>query len=103
MEHQETTNDSTEIDWNNGDEILILSQRSTRAAMTRPVSEDESVKVIKDKSVAIVDCGASSTYVYRFFPRFYRIFPQNLPFLSANWNVHISAGLYPGIAGIIPL
>ena len=58
-----------EIDWNNGDELLILSQRSTRAlkeararaAMARPVSEDESVKVIKDKSVAIVDCGASST------------------------------------------
>ena len=69
MEHQETINDSTEIDWNNGDELLILSQRSTRAlkeararaAMARPVSEDESVKVIKDKSVAIVDCGASST------------------------------------------
>ena len=69
MEHQETINDSTEIDWNNGDEVLILSQRSTRAlkeararaAMARPVSEDESVKVIKDKSVAIVDCGASST------------------------------------------
>ena len=31
MEHQETINDSTEIDWNNGDEFLILSQRSTRA------------------------------------------------------------------------
>ena len=69
MEHQETINDSTEIDWNNGDELLILSQRSTRAlkeararaAMARPVSEDESVKVIKDKSVPIVDCGASST------------------------------------------
>ena len=29
--------------------------------MARPVSEDESVKVIKDKSVTIVDCGASST------------------------------------------
>ena len=32
-----------------------------RAAMASPVSEDESVKIIKDKSVAIVDCGASST------------------------------------------
>ena len=29
--------------------------------MARPVSEDESVKVIKDKSVAIVDCRAPST------------------------------------------
>ena len=62
MEHQETINDSTEIDWNNGDEFLILSQRSAlkearaQAATARPVSEDESVKVIKDKSVAIVDC-----------------------------------------------
>ena len=28
--------------------------------MAHPVPEDESVKVIKDKSVAIVDCGASS-------------------------------------------
>ena len=69
MEHQETINDSTEIDWNNRDEYLLLSRRSTellregraRAAMARPVSEDDSVKVIKDKSVAIVDCGASST------------------------------------------
>ena len=31
MEHQETIIDSTEIDWNNGDQFLILSQRSTRA------------------------------------------------------------------------
>ena len=70
MEHQETINDSTEIDWNNGDEFLILSKRSTellregraRAAMACPVSEDEVIMVIKDKSVAIVDCGASSTF-----------------------------------------
>ena len=69
MEHLETINDSTEIDWNNGDEFLILSKRSSelfkevraRAAMARPVSEGESVKVIKDKSVAIVDCRATST------------------------------------------
>ena len=77
MEHQETINDSTEIDWNlnNGDEFSLLSKRSTellkegraRAAMARPVSEDESVKVssvIKDKSVAIVDLRASSTLTY---------------------------------------
>ena len=31
------------------------------AAMACPVSEDESVEGIKEKSVAIVDCGASST------------------------------------------
>ena len=68
MDHQETINDSTEINRNNGDEVLILSQRLTRAlkearsraAMARPVSEDESVKVIKDKSVAIADCGPPS-------------------------------------------
>ncbi len=55
MEHQETINDSTEIDWDNGDEILIFSRRSTellkegraRAAMARPVSKDDSVTVIK--------------------------------------------------------
>ncbi len=29
--------------------------------MARPVSQDDSVKVIKDKSVAIVGCGTSST------------------------------------------
>ena len=64
MEHQETINDSTEIDWNNGDQFLMLPKSSSkvlraaraRTAMARPVSEDESVKVIKDKSVAIVDC-----------------------------------------------
>ena len=52
MQHQ----DSTEID--NVDEFLLLCKRSTellmkgkaRAAMARPVSEDESVKVIKSKS-----------------------------------------------------
>jgi hypothetical protein len=46
MEHQETINDSTEINWNNGDEFLILTKRSlellkearARAAMARPVS-----------------------------------------------------------------
>jgi hypothetical protein len=42
-------NDSAKIDWNNGDEYLILSKRSTellraRAAMARPVSEDDSVR-----------------------------------------------------------
>ena len=64
MEHQETTIDYTEIDWNNEDQFLILPKSSSkvltavraRAAVARPVSEDESVKVIKDKSVAIVDC-----------------------------------------------
>ena len=64
MEHQETIYDSTEIDWNNGDQFLKLPKSSlkllraerARTAMARPVSEDESVKVIKDKSVAIVDC-----------------------------------------------
>ena len=30
--------------------------------MAWPVSEDDSVKDIKDKSVAIEDCGASSTF-----------------------------------------
>ena len=70
MEHKETINDSTEIDWDNGDQFFILPKRSSevlklmavraRAAMARPVSEDESVRVIKDKSVAIVDCGSSS-------------------------------------------
>ncbi len=29
--------------------------------MAQPVSEDDSVNLIKDKSVAIVYCGASST------------------------------------------
>ena len=29
MEHKETINDSTEIDWNNGDEFLILPKRLT--------------------------------------------------------------------------
>ncbi len=46
MEHQETINDATEINWKNGDEFIILSKRSTqllregraRAAMARPVS-----------------------------------------------------------------
>ena len=69
MEHQETINDSTEIDWNNGDQLLILPKSLSnvlravraRAAMASPFSEDESVKVIKDKSVVIVDCGASFT------------------------------------------
>ena len=64
MEHQETINDSTEIDWDNGDQFLILPKSSSNllraeragAAMARSVSEDEYVKVIKDKSVAIVDC-----------------------------------------------
>ena len=75
MEHQETIDDSTEIHWNNGDELFLLCKRSTellkegraRAAMARPVSEDDSVKVssvIKDKSVAIVDLRASSTLTY---------------------------------------
>ncbi len=61
------------IDWNNGDEYLILSKSSTqllreeraRATMARPVSEEDSVKVMKDKSVAIVDCGAWSTLTCR--------------------------------------
>ena len=39
----------------------LLKEARARAAMARPVSEDESVKVIKDKSVAIVDWRASST------------------------------------------
>ncbi len=64
MEHHKTINGSTKINRNYGDEYLILSQRSTellregraRAAMTQQVSQDDSVKVIKDKSVAIVDC-----------------------------------------------
>ena len=64
MEHQETINDSTEIDWNNVDEFLIppkFKAVRARAAMARPVFVDEFVKGIKDKSVAIVDCGVSST------------------------------------------
>ncbi len=69
MEYQETINYSTEINWNNGNEFMILSKRSTllllggraQPAMARPVFEDEAMKVIKDKSVAIVACGASFT------------------------------------------
>ena len=53
MGHHETINDSTEIDWKNGDEFMIPSTRSTeliregraRAAMARPVSEDDAIKI----------------------------------------------------------
>ncbi len=56
IEHHETIIDSTEVDWNNGDEYLILSQRSTelfregraRAAIARLVplvSQDDSEKL----------------------------------------------------------
>jgi hypothetical protein len=56
MGHQETINDSTQIDGNHEDEFMILSRRSTqllqegrtRAAMARPVSEYDAIKVIKD-------------------------------------------------------
>ena len=50
-----------------------------------------------------VSSRARPMYVYRFFPRFYRIFQQNLPFISANRNVHISARLYSAEAYIITL
>ena len=69
MDKETTTiNDSvSEIDWNNVDESFTLSLRSAeliregraRAAMARPA--EDSVRVIKDESVAIFDCGASST------------------------------------------
>jgi hypothetical protein len=53
MEHPEAINDFAEIDWNNGEEYLILSQRSTellregreRAAMARPVSHDDHMMI----------------------------------------------------------
>ncbi len=63
---------STVIDWNNGDECMILSKHlmqllregtregarlAPRAAMACPVSEDDAIKVIKDMSGAIVDYG----------------------------------------------
>ncbi len=67
MENQSTTiDDSTyEVDWNNNG-FLIFSLRSTelireggdRAAMAS--SEKGSARVIRDKSVAMVDCSASS-------------------------------------------
>ncbi len=70
IELQETINYSTKIDLNHGYESLILAKRSTEqlregrvqaAAIARPVSQEEDVIIIKGKSVAIVDCGHSST------------------------------------------
>ncbi len=42
-------------------ETGLLREGRARAAMARPVSEDDAIKVIKDKPAANADCGASST------------------------------------------
>ena len=47
--------------------------------------------------------GRNDPWGYLHFSRFYRNFPQNLPFVSANRNVNISARLYPAEAYAIPL
>ena len=67
MKNQTATIDdaTTEVDWSNDNDFLILSHRSkelpkevrARAAMACPVKD--SVGVIKDESVVIVDCGAT--------------------------------------------
>jgi hypothetical protein len=72
MENETTIDNSVPVklpeeDCNNCDDYVILSRRSTeliwaaraRAAVAR--AGEESTRIIKDRSVAIVDCGATDT------------------------------------------
>ena len=68
MENETTIDDSVpEEDCNNWDDHVILSRRSTelvRAARARVAvarAGEELTRIIKDRSVAIVDCGATDT------------------------------------------
>ena len=68
MENETTIDDSvSEEDCNNWDDHVILSRRSTelvRAARARVAvarAGEELTRIIKDRSVAIVDCGATDT------------------------------------------